>query len=61
MHYLIPTLEAKIEALEEKLETLKFDTVEYNLYYNKLQGLQEQLGDLYHEDALGMNEHASID
>lgn len=61
MHYLIPTLEAKIEALEEKLESLEFDTPEYNLCYDKLQGLQEQLGDLYHEDALGMNDHASID
>jgi len=61
MHYLIPTLEAKIQALEEKFETLEFDTPEYNRIYDKLQGLEEQLGDLYHEDVLGMNEHASID
>ena len=60
MHYMIPTIEAKIQALEERLETLEFNSPEYNKVYNKLSGLEEQLGDLYHEDTLGMNEHAAI-
>ena len=61
MHYKIPIIQDKFEALEEQLETLEFDTPEYNKVYDKLSGLQEQLGDLEHEDALGMNDHASID
>jgi len=60
MHYLIPSIEAKIEVLEEQLETLEFNTSEYNRVYNKLSGLQEQLGDLYREDTLGMNDHAQM-
>jgi len=61
MHYKIPSIEAKIEALEEQLETLEFDSPEYNKIYDKLSGLQEQLGDLEREDSLGMNDHAQID
>ena len=60
MHYKIPSIITKIEALEEQLETLEYGTPEQEKLQYKLDGLEEQLADLQREDSLGMNDHAQM-
>lgn len=55
MHYKIPSIVRKIEMLEVKLESDTLNSDERENLQDQLWGLQEQLGDLQMEDALGIN------
>ena len=56
MHYKIPSIIRKIEMLEVKLESETLNSDERENLQDQLWGLEEQLGDLRMEDALGINE-----
>jgi hypothetical protein len=55
MHYKIPSIVRKIEMLEVKLESDTLNSDERENLQDQLWGLEEQLGDLEMEDALGIN------
>lgn len=63
MHYKIPSIIAKIEALEQQIEDLPPGSTveELDKLQDRIAGLEEQLADLQREDLLGINEGYQID
>lgn len=63
MHYKIPSIIAKIEALEQRIENLPPGSAveELDRLQDRIDGLEEQLSDLQREDSLGINEGYQID